>query len=157
MQPALPPGRLHVLDETGLNLAMTPRYARSPLVGQRAEGHAPFQSGLNLSVVGLSVVGSLNTHGLETLITLPGAVDGAAFLAYVEHCLVPVLRSGDIVLMANLPVHKVAGVENLITSVGARLMHLPPYSPDFSPIELAWSKIKNQIRRTGTRSAKALQ
>lgn len=150
-QPALPAGRLHVLDETGLNLAMTPRYARSPL-GQRAEGHAPFQRGLNLSVVG-----SLSTHGLEALMTLPGAVNGAAFLAYVEHCLVPVLSSGDIVLMDNLPAHKVAGVESLITAAGAKLMYLPPYSPDFSPIELAWSKIKNQIRRTGARSAKALQ
>lgn len=150
-QHALAASRLHVLDETGLNLAMTPRYARAPL-GKRAEGHAPFRRGLNLSVAG-----SLSTRGMETLMTLPGAFDGTAFLAYVKHYLLPVLRPGDIVLMDNLPAHKVAGVENLITSAGARLMYLPPYSPDLSPIELAWSKIKNQIRRVGARSVKDLQ
>lgn len=148
-QPGLPAAKLHVLDETGLNLAMTPRYARAPR-GQRAEGHAPFQRGQTLSVAG-----SLSTRGMETLMVLPGAFNGAAFLAYVQKYLVPVLHPGDIVLMDNLPAHKVEGVERLIKSAKARLLYLPRYSPDLSPIELAWSKVKNQIRRAEARSTRA--
>lgn len=88
---------------------------------------------------------------------LPGAVDGAAFKAYVQHCLVPTLRPGDIVLMDNLRVHKVAGIETAIAQAQAHVRYLPPYSPDLSPIELAWSKIKAHLRRAAARTYAELQ
>ncbi|WP_409992101.1 transposase [Plasticicumulans sp.] len=110
-----------------------------------------FERGLNLSVVG-----SLSTHGLEALMTLPGAVNGAAFLAYVEHCLVPVLSSGDIVLMDNLPAHKVAGVESLITAAGA-MMYLPPYSRISRRLNWLGQKLKTKSVAQALRSAKVLQ
>jgi transposase len=73
---------------------------------------------------------------------LEGAMNGPMFLAYVQQCLAPTLKRGDIVVMDNLPVHKVAGVEEAIEAAGARLRYLPPYSPDLNPIEPAFSKMK---------------
>ena len=76
-----------------------------------------------------------------------GAMNGPMFLAYVKQCLAPTLRRGDIVIMDNVPVHKVAGVKAAIEAVGARLLYLPPYSPDLNPIELAISKVKADLRK----------
>jgi transposase len=78
---------------------------------------------------------------------IEGAMNGPIFLAYVKQCLVPTLKRGDIVLMDNLPVHKVAGVAEAIEAAGATLIYLPKYSPDLNPIELAFSKLKAHLRK----------
>ena len=143
--------RLHVLDETGIHLGMTPTYGRA-LRGRRVEGTAPVNPGMNITVVG-----SLGRYGMTSMMMLPGALDGAAFKAYVDACLVPVLRHGDVVLMDHLRVHKVKGIEAAIEKSGAKVKCLPPYSPDLSPIELAWSKIKGLLRQAAARTYEALQ
>ena len=127
------PEDLVFVDESGVNCAMTRLYARSPK-GQRAFGHAPRNWGQNVSIIG-----ALGLQGPLASGYLVGATDGAAFLAYVEQRLVPALWPGAVVVMDNLRAHKVRGVRETIEAVGARVLYLPPYSPDFNPIELAWS------------------
>ena len=83
-------------------------------------------------------------------------MNGPAFLVYVEHVLVPSLTPGDIVVMDNLPAHKVAGVRQLIEAAGAALLYLPPYSPDLNPIELAFAKLKALLRKAAGRTREAL-
>jgi transposase len=87
---------------------------------------------------------------------LDGAMDGKAFLAYVQQVLVPTLRNGDLVVMDNLASHKRAGVRESIEAAGARLLYLPPYSPDLNPIELAFSKLKWLLRSAAERTVDAL-
>ena len=84
---------------------------------------------------------------------LDGAMNGDAFRAYVEQVLVPELAKGDIVIMDNLPAHKVSGVRTAIEEAGARLIYLPPYSPDFNPIEMAFSKLKAVLRKAAARTS----
>lgn len=83
---------------------------------------------------------------------LDGPMNGAAFLAYAEQVLAPTLAPGDIVIMDNLPAHKITGVREAIEKAGARLLFLPPYSPDFNPIEMAFSKLKALLRKAAVRS-----
>ena len=90
------------------------------------------------------------------LLLLDGPMDGDAFLAYVRQGLVPELKGGDIVIMDNLPAHKVRGVRQAIESAGAHLLYLPPYSPDLNPIEKAFSKLKALLRKAQPRSVEDL-
>src|SRR3990167_8718142 len=101
-------------------------------------------------------VAALRTSGLTAPLVLDGAVNGNVFLAYVQQVLVPTLRSGDIVVMDNLSSHKKAGAREAIKSVGAKLLYLPPYSPDFNPIELAFSKFKWWLRSAAERTVESL-
>lgn len=94
----------------------------------------------------------LRQGGLVAPMVLDGPMDGAAFLAYIEQVLVPELYPGDIVVMDNLPAHKVTGVRNAIEKAGAELRYLPPYSPDFNPIEMAFSKLKAMLRKAAART-----
>ena len=94
----------------------------------------------------LTILAALTTRGLRAPMTIPEATDGDIFLAYVEQVLCPELRLGDVVVMDNLSAHKVAGVRERIEAVGAKLLYLPPYSPDLNPIEQAWSKLKQVLR-----------
>jgi len=94
----------------------------------------------------------LRLSGMAAPMLLDGPMHGTAFLAYVEHVLVPDLAVGDIVVMDNLASHKVAGVRELIEDAGATLMYLPPYSPDFNPIEMAFSKLKAALRKAAART-----
>jgi transposase len=87
---------------------------------------------------------------------LDGAMNGPMFLAYVKQCLAPTLKRGDTVIMDNLPVHKVAGVQEAIEAVGAKLVYLPPYSPDLKPIEMAFSKFKALLRKAAERTISGL-
>ena len=128
------------VDETGSNLAMTRRYARSRR-GSRAYNHAPHQRGQNLTLIG-----AMALRGLVGEITFPGATDALAFKTYVTQVLVPNLWTGACVVMDNLPAHKVIGIREAIEAVGATVIYLPPYSPDFSPIENCWSKVKEFLR-----------
>jgi transposase len=95
---------------------------------------------------------ALRTTGLTAPLVIDGAVNGEIFLAYVRQQLAPTLRSGDLVIMDNLSSHKRAGVREAIESAGAALIFLPPYSPDFNPIEQAFAKVKQALRRSGARS-----
>ena len=107
----------------------------------------------------LTVLPSLRTNnrkGLAATLTLDGPMDGSAFEAYVTQVLVPTLRPGDIVVMDNLPAHKRAEVRIAIEAVGARLLYLPPYSPDLNPIEMAFAKLKATLRKAAARSIEAL-
>lgn len=101
----------------------------------------------------LAVIGST---GITAPLVLSGAVNGPIFYGYIEQCVVPTLKRGDILFMDNLSAHKVAGLDLLIESCGAQLIYLPPYSPDFNPIELAWSKVKTKLRQLKARTFPAL-
>ncbi len=94
----------------------------------------------------------LRLSGMTAPMVLDGAMNGTAFLAYVEQVLVPTLSPGDIVVMDNLPAHKSSGVRTAIEAAGASLRHLPPYSPDFNPIEQAFSKLKALLRKAAART-----
>lgn len=90
----------------------------------------------------ISILGSLSCYGMEAVMTIEGAVDATVFCVYVRHVLTPTLRAGDVVVMDNLSVHKVQEIEALITATGVQLIYLQPYSPDYSPIESCWGKLK---------------
>lgn len=143
--------RLKFVDEAGVNLALTRLYGRAP-AGARAVGSVPCNYGPNVTLLG-----ALGLTGLDALMTVDGATDGDVFRAFVEHVLCPTLQAGDVVVMDNLRAHKVAGIEAAITDCGARLIYLPPYSPDLSPIEQGWSKLKTCLRRAGAQTREALE
>src|SRR5271154_1796967 len=138
------------IDETGVNLGMTRRYARAE--GQaRAHGSAPKSPGENVSVIG-----SIRLDGSMTAMNFPGALDGEAFHVYAKEILCPTLRCGDIVVMDNLRVHQNKRVRDLIEACGAEIWYLPPYSPKFNPIEECWSKFKSILRTIAARTREAL-
>lgn len=139
------PSRLIFLDETGVTTAMTRAYARSPR-GERAVGSAPgkWES--------FTVVAALGVDGAVAPLVLPGAIDAAAFDSYVEQVLAPELRPGDVVVWDNLPAHQTRAAARAVRRAGARLIWLPPYSPDYNPIEQLWSKTKAHLRRAAART-----
>jgi transposase len=143
--------RLKFIDESGVNLALTRLYGRAPR-GERAVGSTPINYGQNLTLIG-----ALGSNGLDALLTIEGATDGEVFRTYTERVLCPTLRAGDIVVMDNLGAHKVSGIREAIEGRGARLIYLPPYSPDLSPIERCWSKIKTALRAMGARTRRKLE
>ncbi len=127
----------------------------------RTHGRAPRGERLRMGVPHghwktTTLVAGLSLRGIVAPFVLDGAVDRPCFEAYIEHVLVPELRSGDIVIMDNLPAHKGTRVEALIAAAGARLRLLPPYSPDFNPIENAFAKLKALLRKAAERSKDAL-
>jgi len=142
---------LKFLDEAGSNLAMTRAYGRG-LKGARVIETVPQNYGENITMLA-----TLSVSGIEAPMTINGAIDGIVFKVYVSEVLCPALRAGDIVIMDNLPAHKVAGVRELIESRGAKLIYLPPYSPDLNPIEKCWSKIKTYLRKAKARTREELE
>ncbi len=146
----VPPEDLVFLDESGVNRAMARLFARSKR-GERAFGSVPDKRGKNVTLIG-----ALSLEGVIAAMTVEMATTGEVFKAYLEQVLVPVLRAGQVVVMDNLSAHKVDGVRSLIESAGAKLMYLPPYSPDFNPIEMCWSKVKAMLRRIAARTTEAL-
>jgi transposase len=144
------PATLVFVDESGTNLAMTPRYGRAPR-GQRVVGTAPRNHGPNTTVIA-----ALNPTGIPAAMTVEGAIDRLAFDAFVQQVLVPSLVPGQTVIWDNLSVHQSATAQALIEAAGCRVCFLPPYSPDFAPIELAFSKLKTFLRRAQARTRAAL-
>jgi transposase len=144
------PEHLFFLDETGLTASMTRLYGRTP-AGVRVHEAAPES---HWSVVAL--IAGMRLTGMVAPMTIPAATDGEIFRAYVEHFLVAAMRPGDVVVMDNLSSHKVAGVREMIEAEGAKLLDLPPYSPDLNPIEKGWSKIKQILRTAKARSEELL-
>lgn len=142
--------RLVFVDEAGCRIGMTRDYGRGER-GQRVEGSKPASWGDNLTMIG-----ALDLEGVRALMTVDGGTTGEVFEAYVEQVLSPRLKPGDIVVMDNLGSHKVDGIQQLIESHGAKLIYLPPYSPDFNPIEPCWSKLKAILKKLGAKSRDGL-
>ncbi len=139
------------MDETGSHIAMTPLYAYAPR-GERAIGKVPRNYGAIMTLIA-----SLSLSGMGAALILDGAADGATFELYVEQILSPSLHAGQIVILDNLSIHLSPRVRQAIEARGCRLLFLPAYSPDFSPIEEAFSKVKTFLRRQGARTREALQ
>ena len=138
--------RFKFLDESNVNLSLTRRYGRAA-PDRRVVDSVPQPAGpqtTTLAVIGLT--------GITAPLVLSGAINGDLFYGYIEQCVVPTLQPGEVLFMDNLSAHKVAGIEDLIQACGAHLLYLPPYSPDFNPIELAWSKVKTILRRLKART-----
>ena len=138
------------VDETGASTEMARRHGRAPK-GERCR--APIPHGRWKTT---TFVAGLRLNGLTAPCVLDGPMTGAAFLAYVEQMLVPTLGPGDVVVMDNLPAHKVTGVRAAIEAAGATLLYLPPYSPDLNPIELAFAKLEALLRGVAARTVPAL-
>ena len=146
----LDPERLVFIDETWASTNMARRYGRA-LRGQRlrmsvAHGHWKTTT----------FVGALRLTGMTAPMVLDGPINGLAFQAYVDQVLVPELKAGDVVVMDNLGSHKGASVRSSIEAAGARLLYLPPYSPDFNPIENAFAKLKALLRKAAERTIEGL-
>ena len=142
--------RLVFVDETAVQTKLPRRYGRSPrgtrLVAPVPHGH--WQT--------TTVVAALRADGLTAPLVLDGPLDGPAFVAYVEQVLAPTLHPGDSVVLDNLACHKVAGVRPAIEAVGARVLYLPPYSPDFNPIEQVFAQLKARLRAGAPRTVTRL-
>ena len=142
--------RLKFIDESGVNLGLTRLFGRAApgeRVGEATPGHAGAH---------YTLVAALGWQGVCAPWVLEGAMDGSAFEVYVQQVLGPTLRRGDIVVMDNLSAHQRGRIRPLIEARGARLAFLPPYSPDFNPIELCWSKVKTVLRTAKARTFEAL-
>ena len=138
------------VDESGVATNMARRYGRA-VGGQRVRGTVPHGRWERLTILG-----GLTLGGLSACLAVEGATDAAVMRAFVQHALVPVLKPGQVVVLDNLSAHRDARVRRLIEAAGCTLLFLPPYSPDFNPIEQAWSKLKTLLRSAGARTVDAL-
>jgi len=145
------PERLVFLDESGATTEMTRRYGRAPS-GERLREATPAGHWSTLTLLG-----AMSQKGMLASMTVESPTDGDVFLAYLDEVLCPRLSPGQVVVMDNLATHKVAGVRQRIEAAGATLLYLPPYSPDFNPIEKAWSKIKQRLRSVKSRTVEVLE
>lgn len=145
-QPALDVTKLVFLDETGASTNMTRTRGRAPR-GERCVAAVPHGHWKTTTFIA-----GLRYQEISAPMVLDGPMDGAAFLAYVQQFLCPTLAPGDIVIADNLPSHKVTGIREAIEKTGATLRYLPPYSPDFNPIEKMFSKLKALLRKAAHRN-----
>ncbi len=143
--------RFVFVDETSTNLTYCRRYGRAP-AGQRLDQAVPLHGGPNVTLIA-----ALTPNGLGALLSVDGGVNGDVFAAYLDQVLGPTLRPGDVVVLDNLSVHKVDGLDEIAKKWGVRLRYLPPYSPDFNPIELAFSKLKTWLRTAQARTRDLLE
>jgi transposase len=142
--------RFVFVDECSTNTSLTPLYAWSRR-GERAHCRVPRNWGANVTLLS-----SMSTKGMGPSLAVEGPTTGEVFEAYLEQVLGPALRKGQVVVMDNLSAHKGSRVRELIEERGCELIYLPPYSPDFNPIEEAFSKIKGLLRKAEARTCKAL-
>ena len=146
----IPVRRLVFIDETSASTRMARLRGRSErgkrLIAKVPHGHWKTTT----------FVAALRSDGLTAPVVVDGAMNGEIFLSYVRTQLIPALQPGDVVVMDNLAAHKVAGVREAIESAGATVVYLPPYSPDFNPIELLFSKLKSLLRRDAARTVQEL-
>ena len=146
----LDPRRLVFLDEAGSHIAMTREYARAPR-GERAYGSIPRSAGTVTTMIG-----ALDLKGVRAMMTIEGATDAEVFETFLVRALARKLRRGDIVVLDNVGAHNAPNVRRIIEAAGARVLYLPPYSPDLNPIELAWNKLKALLKEFGARTQAAL-
>ncbi len=151
LAPQLDPDKLVFIDETGASTKMARLYGRSKR-GQRCRAAVPHGHWLTTTFTA-----ALRRTALTAPMTLNGPMNADAFRAYVEQALAPTLDPGDIVVMDNLPAHKGAAVRTAIEACGASLLLLPPYSPDFNPIENAFAKFKSNLRKAAARTVETLE
>jgi len=149
-QGLLDPARLVFIDETAVNTSMARLYGRAPR-GVRLVDHVPQGAWKTITYVS-----ALRHDKMVAPMVIDGPMNGDIFLAYVEQCLVPTLRQNDIVVLDNLPAHKVPGVEEAIVAAGATVRYLPQYSPDLNPIEMPFSKFKAYLRKLAERTVPGL-
>ena len=149
-QPDLEPSRLVFIDETWASTNMARTHGRAPR-GQRLRAAIPHGHWKTTTFVA-----GLRASGMVAPMVLDRPINGEFFQAYVDQVLVPELRPGDIVVMDNLGSHKGVGVREAIETAGASLLYLPPYSPDFNPIENAFAKLKAMLRKAGERTVDGL-
>lgn len=142
----LDPDKLVFIDETAANTKMARFHGRAPR-GERCRAAVPHGHWKTTTFTA-----GLRTSGIAAPMVIDGPMDGDAFRAYVEQVLAPELHPGDTVIMDNLPAHRVGGVREAIEAAGATLLYLPPYSPDFNPIEMAFSKLKALLRGAAVRT-----
>ena len=147
---SLDPRRLVFIDVAGSNIAMTRDYARAPR-GERVHGSVPRNRGEVTAMLG-----ALDVHGVRAMMTVEGATDAEVFETFLERVLLRKLKPGDIVVLDNVGAHRTADVRRLIEAAGARVLYLPPYSPDLNPIELCWAKLKALLKEFGARTREAL-
>jgi transposase len=138
------------VDEMGIHIDLARGYGRAA-PGERVVDTKPSTRGKNLSVIG-----ALGADALRAAMSVPGAVDGDVYLVFTQKVLAPCLHPGNIVFMDNVPTHKMPTIAAALAAVGARVKFLPPYSPDLSPIEQCWSKVKTFLRSVAARTQKAL-
>lgn len=143
--------RFHFLDETGLRLDYVRTHGRA-VGGRRVGGAVPLRRS-----PAHTLIGTLSVRGLGAVQLLDGALTQRSFAFYVAHCLAPTLRRGDVLVLDNLPVHKLSGLREWLAARGVEVLFLPPYSPDFAPIEQAWSKLKAKLRTCAARAYDALK
>lgn len=143
-------GRLVFIDEAGATLAMTRTRGRA-VRGRPVIDRVPRNRGRVTTLLGAMAV-----TGVIAMATIDAATNGEVFLAFVEQVLVPSLEPGDVVVMDNLAAHKLRAVRAAIEAIDARVMFLPPYSPDLNPIELLWSWLKARLRRDKPRTSRTL-
>ncbi|MBH8575498.1 IS630 family transposase [Nostocaceae cyanobacterium CENA369] len=142
------PENLVFIDEMGVLLGLTRTHARSPQ-GNRVYDFKPFYRGAKVTVIG-----AVSMKQVLAVMTLNSSMDGNAFKVFIEKCLLPQLWTGAVVVMDNVPAHKVEGIESLIQSKGANVLYQSPYSPDFNPIEHWWSQLKAFLRSFSPTSSK---
>lgn len=147
----LDPLKLVFIDETAISTNIARRFGWARQV-ERGRAFVPFGHWKTTTLIA-----ALRFDRVDAPMMIDGALDGASFLAYIEQVLAPTLSAGEVVVMDNVPTHKVAGVQEAIATRGASVLHLPPYSPDFNPIEKSFSKIKSILERIAARSVDALQ
>ena len=143
--------KLVFLDESGINTGMTRLYGRSSS-NERVIDYMP-----DVRFERISILSSIRANGDMVPLVFEGALNGELFKEYISQCLAPTLHKGDIVIMDNLTSHKVKGVIEPIIAAGASVIYLPPYSPDFNPIEMMWSKMKAYLRKIKARTKGLLE
>lgn len=146
----LDPAKLVFVDETGASTKMARLYGRAKR-GRRVVGRVPWGHWKTVTFVA-----GLRLDGFTAPFVIDCAMNGAIFIEYLQQCLAPSLRSGDIVIIDNLPAHKLEQVREIIEAAGATLRYLPPYSPDLNPIEQSFAKLKAQLRKAKERTVPAL-
>jgi transposase len=146
----VPVDKLVFIDESGASTDLQRLRGRSPR-GRRCVASGPAGHWKTTTMIG-----AVRVDGPLTCVTLDGAVDTDSFIVWITQDLCPQLRSGDVVVMDNLPAHKSAAIGKAIEAAGARLIYLPPYSPDFNPIENLWSKVKEALRAAAARTVETL-
>jgi len=143
--------RLRFLDEAGATTVLTRLYARA-VGGARTTEAVPRNYGASTSMIA-----TMGVAGMEAAMTIEGSVDTLVFNEYCKQVLQPTLKAGDVIVLDNLGAHRASRIEEIAKECGARVIWLPPYSPDFSPIELMWSKVKTYLKKAKARTQEELE
>ena len=143
--------RLRFLDEAGATTVLTRLYARA-IGGARTTESVPRNYGASTSMIA-----TIGINGVQAMMTIEGSVDTVVFNEYCKQVLRPTLKAGDVIVLDNLGAHRASRIEEIAATCGAQVIWLPPYSPDFSPIELMWSKVKTYLKKAKARTQEELE